>query len=163
MTDGLAPIHRCGNVASILELDEHLTQEYKVFRHAAPVSVCHSGLSSFGGDHWPLSFPFLSILPCFRRREFIWWCSSALHFFAPLIALGPALCDVSDHPRALGFPSGFPIRRGDTLVRWSPRRLVVFFRSFFDPLPCSFDSRGGMSPITVSASVMGSCSSSFSP
>jgi serine/threonine-protein phosphatase 4 catalytic subunit len=30
---------RCGNVASILELDEHLTQEYKVFSHAPPVSV----------------------------------------------------------------------------------------------------------------------------
>lgn len=29
---------RCGNVASILELDEHLAQEYKVFSHAP--SVC---------------------------------------------------------------------------------------------------------------------------
>lgn len=29
---------RCGNVASILELDEHLGQEYKVFSHAALVS-----------------------------------------------------------------------------------------------------------------------------
>ena len=28
--------YRCGNVASILELDEHLTQEYKVF-HCAPI------------------------------------------------------------------------------------------------------------------------------
>lgn len=28
---------RCGNVASILELDEHLAQEYKVFHHAAVV------------------------------------------------------------------------------------------------------------------------------
>ncbi|KIM38609.1 hypothetical protein M413DRAFT_419964 [Hebeloma cylindrosporum] len=27
--------YRCGNVASILELDEHLAQEYKVFHHAA--------------------------------------------------------------------------------------------------------------------------------
>jgi len=26
--------YRCGNVASILELDENLRQEYKVFRHA---------------------------------------------------------------------------------------------------------------------------------
>ncbi|KAH9977820.1 Metallo-dependent phosphatase-like protein [Lactifluus volemus] len=26
--------YRCGNVASILELDEHLAQEYKVFQHA---------------------------------------------------------------------------------------------------------------------------------
>ncbi|OJT10312.1 Serine/threonine-protein phosphatase PP-X -like protein [Trametes pubescens] len=26
--------YRCGNVASILELDEHLAQEYKVFSHA---------------------------------------------------------------------------------------------------------------------------------
>jgi hypothetical protein len=29
---------RCGNVASILELDEHLAQEYKVFQHAPSVS-----------------------------------------------------------------------------------------------------------------------------
>ena len=29
---------RCGNVASILELDEHLAQEYKVFSHAPSVS-----------------------------------------------------------------------------------------------------------------------------
>ena len=29
---------RCGNVASILELDEHLGQEYKVFQHAPVVS-----------------------------------------------------------------------------------------------------------------------------
>ena len=29
---------RCGNVASILELDEHLGQEYKVFQHATVVS-----------------------------------------------------------------------------------------------------------------------------
>ena len=28
----------CGNVASILELDEHLAQEYKVFNHAPMVS-----------------------------------------------------------------------------------------------------------------------------
>ena len=28
---------RCGNVASILELDEHLAQEYKVFQHAPSV------------------------------------------------------------------------------------------------------------------------------
>ncbi len=32
-------IHRCGNVASILELDEHLGQEYKVFHHAPSVSL----------------------------------------------------------------------------------------------------------------------------
>jgi len=30
--------YRCGNVASILELDEHLGQEYKVFSHAPTVS-----------------------------------------------------------------------------------------------------------------------------
>ncbi|KAF8226947.1 phsophatase-2a [Tricholoma matsutake] len=30
--------YRCGNVASILELDEHLAQEYKVFQHA-PLDV----------------------------------------------------------------------------------------------------------------------------
>lgn len=30
--------HRCGNVASILELDEYLAQEYKVFSHAPSVS-----------------------------------------------------------------------------------------------------------------------------
>jgi len=30
---------RCGNVASILELDEWLGQEYKVFTHAPPVSL----------------------------------------------------------------------------------------------------------------------------
>jgi hypothetical protein len=29
---------RCGNVASILELDERLAQEYKVFQHAPSVS-----------------------------------------------------------------------------------------------------------------------------
>jgi serine/threonine-protein phosphatase 4 catalytic subunit len=28
----------CGNVASILELDEYLAQEYKVFQHAPSVS-----------------------------------------------------------------------------------------------------------------------------
>jgi hypothetical protein len=28
---------RCGNVASILELDEHLAQAYKVFHHAPSV------------------------------------------------------------------------------------------------------------------------------
>ena len=37
----------CGNVASILQLDEHLAQEYKVFQHAAVVFI-----------------PFLSLLPC---------------------------------------------------------------------------------------------------
>lgn len=36
---------RCGNVASILELDEHLAQEYKVFQHASVVR--------------PISFRFL--------------------------------------------------------------------------------------------------------
>ena len=30
-------LYRCGNVASILELDEYLTQEYKVFNHATVV------------------------------------------------------------------------------------------------------------------------------
>lgn len=30
--------YRCGNVASILELDEYLGQEYKVFSHAPSVS-----------------------------------------------------------------------------------------------------------------------------
>ena len=34
----LSGISRCGNVASILELDEHLGQEYKVFQHAPVVS-----------------------------------------------------------------------------------------------------------------------------
>ncbi len=29
----------CGNVASILELDENLAQEYKVFQHAPSVSL----------------------------------------------------------------------------------------------------------------------------
>jgi serine/threonine-protein phosphatase 4 catalytic subunit len=29
----------CGNVASILELDEHLAQEYKVFQHAPSVQL----------------------------------------------------------------------------------------------------------------------------
>jgi serine/threonine-protein phosphatase 4 catalytic subunit len=29
----------CGNVASILELDENLQQEYKVFRHAPAVRI----------------------------------------------------------------------------------------------------------------------------
>jgi hypothetical protein len=33
-----APV-RCGNVASILELDENLRQEYKVFRHAPSVRL----------------------------------------------------------------------------------------------------------------------------
>ena len=32
-------IDRCGNVASILELDEHLGQEYKVFQHAPIVCI----------------------------------------------------------------------------------------------------------------------------
>lgn len=32
-----AHIHRCGNVASILELDDQLGQEYKVFAHAPSV------------------------------------------------------------------------------------------------------------------------------
>jgi hypothetical protein len=34
----LALLFRCGNVASILELDEYLGQEYKVFQHAPSVS-----------------------------------------------------------------------------------------------------------------------------
>lgn len=34
----LLPVTSCGNVASILELDEHLGQEYKVFSHAPSVS-----------------------------------------------------------------------------------------------------------------------------
>ena len=29
--------YRCGNVAAVLELDEHLVQEYKVFQHAPSV------------------------------------------------------------------------------------------------------------------------------
>ena len=33
--------YRCGNVAAVLELDEHLGQEYKVFQHAPSVSGCH--------------------------------------------------------------------------------------------------------------------------
>ena len=32
-------ISRCGNVASILELDEHLGQEYRVFHHAPTVGL----------------------------------------------------------------------------------------------------------------------------
>ncbi|GAW09397.1 serine threonine specific protein phosphatase [Lentinula edodes] len=36
--------YRCGNVASILHLDEHLSQEYKVFSHA-PVDVRSSFLN----------------------------------------------------------------------------------------------------------------------
>lgn len=32
--------YRCGNVASILELDENLRQEYKVFNHAPSVRRC---------------------------------------------------------------------------------------------------------------------------
>ena len=35
--DRTRPSHRCGNVASILELDEYLAQEYKVFSHAPSV------------------------------------------------------------------------------------------------------------------------------
>ena len=35
---------RCGNVAAVLELDEHLAQEYKVFHHAQVVSH-HRSLS----------------------------------------------------------------------------------------------------------------------
>ena len=41
--------NRCGNVASILELDEHLSQEYKVFSHAPSVCtafLCVNGLDS---------------------------------------------------------------------------------------------------------------------
>jgi hypothetical protein len=34
--------HRCGNVASILELDENLRQEYKVFENAPHVSTCRN-------------------------------------------------------------------------------------------------------------------------
>jgi serine/threonine-protein phosphatase 4 catalytic subunit len=37
-THYLLTAFRCGNVASILELDEHLGQEYKVFSHA-PLDV----------------------------------------------------------------------------------------------------------------------------
>ena len=33
----MPPFIRCGNVASILELDDHLGQEYKVFQHAPSV------------------------------------------------------------------------------------------------------------------------------
>ena len=32
--------YRCGNVAAVLDLDEHLGQEYKVFQHAPSVSIC---------------------------------------------------------------------------------------------------------------------------
>ena len=40
----LAWVFSCGNVASILELDENLAQEYKVFQHAPSVSrhTCQS-------------------------------------------------------------------------------------------------------------------------
>ena len=31
--------YRCGNVAAVLELDEHLGQEYRVFQHAPAVSI----------------------------------------------------------------------------------------------------------------------------
>jgi hypothetical protein len=41
------PHSRCGNVASILELDEHLGQEYKVFQHAALVSISFTPFESF--------------------------------------------------------------------------------------------------------------------
>lgn len=34
--------YRCGNVAAVLELDEHLGQEYKVFQHAPAVSALMS-------------------------------------------------------------------------------------------------------------------------
>ena len=36
--------YRCGNVASILELDEWGGQEYKVFAHAPPVSALVGGV-----------------------------------------------------------------------------------------------------------------------
>ena len=38
--------YRCGNVASILELDEHLAQEYKVFQHAPSVSFTFMHVTS---------------------------------------------------------------------------------------------------------------------
>lgn len=41
--------YRCGNVASILELDEHLSQEYKVFAHAPPVR-CRLGFLCYVTD-----------------------------------------------------------------------------------------------------------------
>ena len=39
--------YRCGNVAAVLELDEHLGQEYKVFQHAPSVSICISSCVEF--------------------------------------------------------------------------------------------------------------------
>jgi hypothetical protein len=56
---------RCGNVASILELDEHLRQEYKVFSHA-PIVSCSYRLFSLS-LHNPL---FLSLsFSCWRSIE----------------------------------------------------------------------------------------------
>jgi serine/threonine-protein phosphatase 4 catalytic subunit len=44
----------CGNVASILELDEYLAQEYKVFQHAPSVGLPHLSvvIISPGADGW---------------------------------------------------------------------------------------------------------------
>ena len=50
---------RCGNVASILELDEWLGQEYKVFTHAPTVSSRDPPLS--GTLQWLLLIPVLNL------------------------------------------------------------------------------------------------------
>lgn len=49
----------CGNVASILELDEYLAQEYKVFQHAPSVGLPHLSVVvvSPGADGWVAGRP----------------------------------------------------------------------------------------------------------
>lgn len=51
LTSFLPATDRCGNVASILELDEHLGQEYKVFQHAPLVCIPLFSESSYFGPY----------------------------------------------------------------------------------------------------------------
>lgn len=52
--------NRCGNVAAILELDEHLSRKFTVFEAAPPVSPLHSIFASFGLAAYILN-PFVNL------------------------------------------------------------------------------------------------------
>lgn len=91
--------YRCGNVASILELDEYLGQEYKVFSHAPSVSalfVYQTGCSNlvfrtFGqylqsGPQQTTSCSFslkcIHLCPCHTR--YVYFESCVYHYIIPL-------------------------------------------------------------------------------
>ena len=99
---------RCGNVASILELDEWLGQEYKVFTHAPPVSPrdllyleCSKGFTDSGTSLPPLADPSRMFVPfLLNGRQLIIscnLCNTASIVVFPLRVINTMRPPVVDH------------------------------------------------------------------